>query len=152
MNNIQLLILIFFGIVWIIIRLLRRKPRDTEQQQREGDVIFTESEMNLPWEQIPQNQYMLEEYEEDVEQAEENLSVESIEEKEEPVISQPPPSSSSAEKPEAINQDNTSIGRPQQLPKKPKQILGIPLDTQNVKFGIILSEVLNKPKSQRPKA
>lgn len=150
----RLLITILIGVIWLALRLLRRKPEDTKQQeQREGDVIFTESEVNLPWEQIPQRQRMLEEYdEEEVEQVAEELNIKRVEKP--PVLqsaSSPTPSTQPKGeiRPRTIHTTSVTLEHSQKRPRQISQIVGIPLNTQNVKFGIILSEILNKPKSQR---
>ena len=146
MNSIQFWIAIIFGIIWLALKLLRRKPEDTEQQ-REGNVILTESEVNLPWQQIPQGQQILEEDEE-----EEVEQINPVEDKEKPSISQTASSPAIPNEPKRKSSQrdiNSTDKRSQQILGQPKQIAGIPLNTQNVKFGIVLSEILNKPKSQR---
>ncbi|HIE30526.1 TPA: hypothetical protein EYP66_24980 [Candidatus Poribacteria bacterium] len=153
----RILITILIGIIWLAFRLLRRKPEDTEQQeQSEGDIILTEAEMNLPWQQIPQGQQMFAEHDEgeEIGQVEEESRIEQIEE---PPTPQPvsPPTASMEAKRETSQRGTTSMtsdipAHSRQRLKQPKQIIDIPLNTQNVKFGIILSEILNKPKSQRP--
>lgn len=155
MDKIQFWILILGGIIWLALRLFRRKPEDT-QQQRKGDDIFTESEMNLPWQQIPQEQQIFAEYDEE-EEFEEELSIERIEENEEPPTPQPvsSPTLSTDPKRETSQQDTIPVtsdtpAHSQQRTRQPKQIAGIPLNTKSVKFGIVISEILNKPKSQRP--
>ncbi|MBM3235600.1 hypothetical protein FJZ31_04810 [Candidatus Poribacteria bacterium] len=162
----RLLIAILIGIIWLALRLLRRKPEDTQQQeQRGGDVIFTEAEVNLPWEQIPQGRRMLEEYndEEEIEPVGEELninredgftSVNHVEKKEPPVLQSTLSPATSTKPKRETNQDITQMtsvtpAQSQKRPKQIRQIAGMPLNTPNVKFGIILSEILNKPKSQR---
>jgi hypothetical protein len=157
----RLLIAILIGVIWLVLRLLRRRPEDTRQQeQRGGDVIFTESEVNVPWEQIPQGRRMLGEYDdkEEIEPVEEELNIKRV--KEQPVL-QSASSSIPSTKPkretsqhitQMISVHKPNVASPAHSQKRPKQIgqiAGIPLNTQNVKFGIILSEILNKPKSQR---
>lgn len=147
MNSIQFWIAIIFGIIWLALKLLRRKPPEDTEQQREGNVILTESEVNLPWQQIPQGQEILEEYEEEVVE-----QIKPVEEKKEPSIPQTvfSPAIPTEPKRKSSQRDtNSTDKRSQQSPGQPKQIAGIPLNTQNVKFGIVLSEILNKPKSQR---
>ena len=149
MNSIQFWIAILFGIIWLALKLLRRKPPEDTEQQREGNVIFTESEVNLPWQQIPQGQQILEEYEE-----EEIEQIKPVEKKKKPSIPQTASSPIIPTEPKRKSSQrdtNSTYKRSQQSLGQPKQIAGIPLNTQNVKFGIVLSEILNKPKSQRLK-
>ncbi|MFQ6039692.1 MAG: hypothetical protein ACE5PV_02450 [Candidatus Poribacteria bacterium] len=156
----RILITILIGIIWLAFRLLRRKPVDTERQEQRGrDVIFTDSEMKLPWQQIPQEPQILMEHDEgeEVGQVEEESRVERIEEVPTPQPVSPPTASmepkrkSSYQSTHSMTSDTSSTSsRSRRPPRQPKQIIGIPLNTQNVKFGIILAEILNKPKSQRP--
>jgi len=153
----RLLIAILIGIIWLALRLLRRRPEDTgQQEQRGGDVIFTESEVNIPWEQIPQRRRILEEYDEkEVEQVEKELNIKHVGEKEKPPVLQSASSTTPSTNPKRETSQRTTQmtsvtpAHSQKRPKQIRQIAGIPLNTQNVKFGIILSEILNKPKSQR---
>jgi hypothetical protein len=163
--DVRILIAILIGIIWLALRLLRRRIEDTRQQeQQDGDVIFTESEVNVPWEQIPQRRRMLDEYDEEkVRQVGEELnikredgftSVNHVEKKEPPVLQSASSPVTSTKPKRETSQRTTQMtsatpAHSQKRPKQIRQIAGIPLNTPNVKFGIILSEILNKPKSQR---
>ncbi len=158
MDNIRVIVIIIAGLIWLFVRLTRRQQsqqqRQPEQEQPEQD-ITTESEVDFPpWVQMQAEEFPV---------VEEEEIIDSVEVSEPPRISEPAPQQQkeSQKRAESIPEESTTTSNistedrttteteKKEREKTGKQIAGIPVNTQSIRFGIVLSEILNRPAFRR---
>lgn len=126
---IQLILFIIFGAVALISRALNRRSR-----QAEPDVASEEDEVTLPpWGNVPMED-------------EEFPPPEFVEEEVTAAPPEPSPVPEVAAKPDTAEEE-TPAESP--TPSTTPTIAGIPLSAQTFQQGIILAEILGRPKSLR---
>ena len=161
--DVRLIFIIIAGLIWLFVRLARRpqsqQQEQPEQEQPEQDITFTESEVDFPpWTQMQAEEFPV---------VEEEEIIESVEEEIPPRVAEPAPAAIPQQQKEAQERSETtpeeSTTTPdistkdrtvaeiekKKRPRQPKEIAGIPVNAQSVRFGIVLSEILNRPAFRR---